>query len=142
MTEERRQEIFNECGKDIIVLGKTINPKAYYKPTPKFHAEVASVISDISIKQASIEAPRGTAKSTLCVNEVLRHCIYDEGDKVVVIQSKTRKEAVRRLTKIKNTLDYNYDFRALYGYFGEEIADTWREDEIRVKVTLFKKSTL
>lgn len=127
------QHIYDECGKDIILLGKTISPKTYYLPTPKFHYELSSVISDITIRQASIEAPRGTAKSVTCVNEVLRHCAYDVGDKVVVIQSKTRREAIRRLTKIKNTLDYNYAFRELYGYWGEEVADVWKEDEIRVR---------
>jgi len=128
-----KQEIFDKCGKDIILLGKTINPKAYYRPTPKFHTQLARLLSDTSIRQASIEAPRGAAKSTLCVNEVLRHCIYDEGDKVVVIQSKTRKEALRRITKIKNTLSHNHAFIELYGYFGIKISDTWREDEIRVR---------
>lgn len=128
-----KERIFEDCGKDIILLGKTISPKTYYRDTPNFHYKMAGVISDTSIRQVSIEAPRGTAKSTMCKNEVLRHVIYDEGDKVVIIQSKTRREAIRRLTSIKNTLDYNYAFRDLYGYLGQEIADVWREDEIRVR---------
>jgi len=132
MTEGSRQQIFNECGKDIILLGKTISPKTYYLPTPKFHSLFSLVISDVTIRQNSNEAPRGTAKSVICISEVERHLIYDEGDKVAVIQSKTRREAIRRLTKIKNTLDYNYAFRDLYGYWGEEKADVWKEDEIRV----------
>jgi len=127
------KEIFDACGKDILVLGKTISPKTYYLPSPEFHPELAGMLSDTSIRQGMAEAPRGTAKSSLCIDEVLRHLVYDEGDKVVVIQSKTRKEAVRRLTKIKNVLDYGLEFRELYGYFGEQVSTTWREDEIRVK---------
>jgi len=127
------QQIRDECGKDIILLGKTISPEVYNKPTPKFHYELTPMLSNLDIRQGSAEAPRGTAKTTLCKGEVLRHCLYDEGDKVVVIQSKTRREAVRRLTSIKNTLEYNKTFHELYGYLGAEVADTWREDEIRVK---------
>ena len=127
-----KEQILQDCGKDIILLGKVISPKTYYLSTPEFHYELSSMLSDTSIRQGMAEAPRGSAKSSLCIDEVLRHLIYDKGDKVVVIQSKTRKEAVRRLTKIKNILDYSNEFRQLYGYFGEQVSKAWREDEIRV----------
>ena len=133
MTEEIRQEIYDGCKKDLILFGRTISPKTFYAPTPKFHQEVAGLLMDRSKIQICIEAPRGFAKSTLAVLFVLHHIIYDEGDKVVIIQSKTRPEAINRLNKIKNILNYSRAFIDEYGYAGEESARTefWREDKIK-----------
>lgn len=53
---------------------------------------------------------------------------------MVIIQSKTRNEAIARLGTIKNVLDYGSAFRRMFGYGGEEVADVWREDRIKTKI--------
>jgi predicted phage terminase large subunit-like protein len=86
-----------------------------------------------SIIQLLIEAPRGTAKSSLTKLFVIHHYIFDPGDKVIVIQSKTLREAKRRLWAIKDIIEYNETYRKLFGYHGEQVADAWREDYIKFR---------
>lgn len=130
--EEIKLQVIKECANDLIHFGRVISPQTFYLGTPKFHYEIAELLMDRSKKQIAVEAPRGFSKSTLCSFFVLHHCLYDPGDKLVVIQSKTQREAKRRLGKIKNILDYGTEFKQIYGYFGEVSARIWREDEISV----------
>ena len=84
-----------------------------------------------------VQAPRGVGKSTFGILEVLNHIVYDEGDKVVVIQSKTRKEALKRLRTIKTIMSTS-QWSDLYGLITEKIAQGqggfWREDEIKFQL--------
>jgi hypothetical protein len=130
----QRSDVLKEAANDLSFFGKIISPQTYYLPTPEFHSEVDELLMDDSIIQLLIEAPRGTAKSTKCTQKVLHHGIYDEGDKFVVIQSYTRPEAINRLTKIKNVIEYDKNFRELYGYCGEQVAEVWREDKIKTTI--------
>jgi len=84
-----------------------------------------------SLRQIGLMAPRGFAKSTLAVLFILHHIIYDPGDKVIIIISKTQEEAKNRLNKIKNILDYSRAFIDLYGYGGKEVAATWTDKKIK-----------
>lgn len=68
----------------------------------------------------------------------LHHAIFDEGDKLIVMQSKTRPEAINRLTKIKNIIEYDQRFRDLFGYCGEQVAEIWREDKIKTRIGSYK----
>lgn len=129
-----REEILRKCANDLSFLGRTISPQTYYLPSPQFHSEIDCLLTDRSIIQLLIEAPRGTAKSSKTIAAVLDHAIFDEGDKFVIIQSKTRPEAINRLTKIKDILNYSEPFRELFGYCGEQAAEIWREDKIRVRI--------
>lgn len=129
-----KEEAIRECANNLSFLGRTISPQTYYLHSPKFHEEIDSLLTDRSITQLLIEAPRGTAKSSKTIASVLDHAIFDEGDKFVIIQSKTRPEAINRLTKIKDILNYSQPFRELFGYCGEQTADVWREDKIRIKI--------
>jgi len=115
-------------------FGKKIMPKKFYLPSPAFHKEIASLMMDRSITQLLIQAPRGFAKSTFAIIFTLHHCIFDKGDKMVIIQSKTRNEAIARLGTIKNVMDYGSTFKRLFGYAGEEVAEVWREDRIKTKI--------
>jgi hypothetical protein len=83
--------------------------------------------------QVMVKAPRGFAKSTLSKRFILHHILYDEGDKVIILQSKTRPEAINRLTSLKNIFEYSNTFKALFGYCGESSPNTkmWREDRIK-----------
>lgn len=132
--DEQRLEILKRCKKDLEFFGKQISPQTFYLPSPEFHREIDQLLMDRSITQLMIEAPRGTGKSTKCIHFVLHHAIFDPEDKVIVIQSKTRREAIRRLTKIKDIIEYGAQFRSLFGYCGEQVALSWREDYIKTKI--------
>jgi len=129
-----REEILKKCANNLAFFGKIISPQTYYLDPPKFHAELDELLTDRSIIKLLIEAPRGTAKSSKAIMAILDHAIFDEGDKFIIIQSKTRPEAINRLTKIKDILSYSKEFRELFGYCGEQVAEVWREDKIRVKI--------
>lgn len=135
--DEQRLEILRKCKNDLSYFGKLISPQTFYLPDPEFHKEVDALLMDRSITQLMIEAPRGTSKSSKCVHFTLHHAIFDEGDKVIVIQSKTRREAIRRLTKVKDIIEFGENFRKVFGYCGEQVATYWREDYIKTKIGLY-----
>jgi hypothetical protein len=129
--------VLNKAQLDLIYLGRVITPDTFYFPTPPFHYKIAPAIIDPLIKQLLLIAPRGTAKSSLTVKSVMHHYLFIaqqyEMDAVIVIQSKTRKESVKRLWSIKNTLEYNKIYKDLFGYHGEKSAEIWREDYIKFR---------
>ncbi len=129
-----KEQIYNDLREDLILFGKVITPKVFYLPTPRFHEEVADDLMDRSKTQVSLMAPRGFAKSSLSVLFILHHIVYDEGNKVIVIQSKTQSEAINRLTQIKNILEYSAPFKELYGYAGKEVSEQWTEKKVRTKL--------
>ena len=128
--DKAKEIVLRKCANELEFLGRVISPQTYYLPTPPFHKEIDEVFMDSSIIQSVIEAPRDSAKSTKAVNKIIHHVTFDKGDKLVVIQSKTRPEAINRLTKIKNILEYSDPYKELFGYCGEQTADVWREDKI------------
>lgn len=133
-----KEEVLVKCKRDLEFFGRVISPQTFYLRTPEFHSEVDELLGDNSVVQLLIEAPRGTAKSTKTTTKILHHSIYDQGDKFVVIQSYTLPEAINRLTKIKNVIEYGQGFRDLYGYCGEQAAEVWRENKIKTKIGKYK----
>jgi len=134
MTDIHKLEVLRKCKEDLTFFGKTISPKTYYLDSPPFHLEMDDLLMDRDQAQTMIEAPRGTAKSTKAVDATLHHITFDKGDKVVVLQSKTRQEALKRLGKIKNILEYSQPYRGLFGYSGEQVATKWRDDYIKTRI--------
>lgn len=135
MTEqEAKLEIIRKCNENLGFFGKTISPKTFYLDSPDFHKDIEDMLMDRKQVQTMIEAPRGTAKSTKSVDAVMHHITFDKGDKVVVIQSKTRPEAMKRLAKVKNILEYSKPYIALFGYAGEQVAYTWQQDRIKTVI--------
>jgi len=137
MTEqEAKYEVLKRCRDDFFYFGKIISPKTFYLPTPEFHYEVVDMLMNRLIPQMCVQAPRGFGKSSLATTFILHHILFDPGDKVVVIQSKTRDEAINRLTKIKNILNYSKNFINLFGYAGEAASETkmWRENKIQTRI--------
>ena len=131
MTDEQAKiQILKNCESDFLYLGKTVSKNAFTLPTPEFHYELRDIIMGKKNTRVAIEAPRGYAKSTLCIFAVLHHILFDEGSKFVVIQSKTQKEAKKRLGAIKNIIDYSPMFRDLFGYMGEQVSKTWTQDTV------------
>lgn len=132
MTEQQAKlEVIKKCKENLTFLGRTISPKTYYLDSPPFHSEIDSLLTNKAQVQTMIEAPRGTAKSTKAIDAVIDHITFDKGDKVVVIQSKTRPEAMKRLGKIKNILEYSKPYISLFGYSGEQAAYSWQQDRIK-----------
>jgi predicted phage terminase large subunit-like protein len=135
---ELRKKIVNQGYNDLDFLDRTISPQTYYLPSPEVHKEWDTLLLDNSKTQVLIEAPRGTSKSTKVKAKVKHHITFDEGDKFVIIQSKTRPEAINRLTSIKNMLEYSKEYRSLFGYCGEQVAEIWREDKITTRIGGFR----
>ena len=134
---EAKLQVLRKCNNDLIYFGKVITPDTFYLPTPQFHNVVAPKLLNTSIKKYLAEAPRGTSKSSLTVKSVHHHYLFEAPannmDAVIVIQSKTRREAIKRLWAIKNTIEYNNIYIDLFGYHGEKTAEIWREDYIKFR---------
>jgi len=128
--EQAKQEVLRRCKESLLFFGRTITPAAFTLPSPDFHYELTPLLTDRKLLRLAIEAPRGYAKSVLCILTVLDHLMFDEGSKYIVIQSKTQREAKKRLGAIKNIIEYSDAFKALFGYMGMQVAKTWREDSI------------
>lgn len=135
-----KQQVIELCREDLLYFGKVISPQTFYYPSAPVHEEIATLIMDRGIRQIMIQAPRGIGKSKLNLFNILHHVTFDEGDKVVVIQSKTRKEAVNRLTDLKEILNYNFIYKDLFGYAGEQVASFWREDKIKTTINGWRVS--
>lgn len=134
MTKEEREKTLRLCANDLVYFGKTITPKQFYLPVPEFHKELAGLLMDRTNEQVLIQAPRGFSKSTYAVLMVLHHIIFDDGDKTIVIQSKTQPEAISRLATIKKILNYSTRFKRLFGEGGEVVAESWTEKKIKSKI--------
>lgn len=142
-----KRKIYQRAKTDLIYFGKVLSPNEYsdtfYLPTPPFHYKVAKLLINHSVRRGLIVAPRGTAKSTLAVRAVIHHYIYENSDldSVIVVQSKTLREAKKRLWTIKNIIQYNKVYRDLYGKHGEKdldengnlLVDTWQKDYVKFR---------
>ena len=133
-----KQQVIDLCKEDLLYFGKLLTPKAFYLPTPDFHREISDLFMDRSKKQVMVMAPRGFAKSTLSKRLVLHHILFDPGDKVIILQSKTRPEAINRLSSLKNIFEYSNLFKDMFGYCGVDSPNTkmWREDKIKTALWL------
>lgn len=125
-----KEQVLNLCKTDLLYLGRIVSPDTFYKETPDFHYEIVEMIMDRSLLQIMVQAPRGFGKSTINSLFVLHHLFFDKGDKVILIQSKTRPEAVNRLSKLKALLK-SYIVSDLFNVsINETTSNTWREDKI------------
>lgn len=131
--DNAKLKVLKKCQVDGVYFGKVISPDTFYLPSPRFHYKISSLLTDKTIKKGLVEAPRGTAKSVLSIRAAMHHYLFDntELDSVIVIQSKTRREAIKRLWTIKNIIEYNRIYRDLFGYHGRDEANMWREDYIK-----------
>lgn len=98
------------------------------------HYELEAAWLDTSVKFMNFIAPRHHAKSSVaaCIFP-LYHLMYDEGNKVIVLSSKTNGHAINLLQTIKDVLDYSQPFREIFGYWGKHSARVWTKDTIIMK---------
>ncbi|MBU1101128.1 MAG: hypothetical protein KKA84_12065 [Bacteroidetes bacterium] len=127
-------EILQKLKGSLVLLGKAIFAQAVTKPSPAFHYELSDLILDTSIKFLNIIAPRGSAKTTLvAILNIIHHLMFGRDKKVIIIVSRTQGHAINILQTIKDILDYNQNFRQLFGYWGVQSAKKWTSTEIVLK---------
>jgi hypothetical protein len=134
--EAKRLEIIESVRGQLIAFGRAIMPKMYQVESAPFHYKLASILLDRTKNKQNIIAPRGFAKSSIAAGLLpLYHLTMEDPgqDKFVVLVSKTEEHAVRLLSTIKDVLNYSPYFRALFGYWGEHSAKSWKTNEIILK---------
>jgi len=119
---------------NLVLFGKVTMPNMFSAPSPKFHYEISDSLMDDSQKQINIIAPRGHAKSSIIGGVFpLYHLMFHEGQKLIVLVSRTQDHAIKLLGTIKDTLDYSMNFRSIFGYWGQHSARQWAKSEIELK---------
>lgn len=122
----------------MLYLGKACLPRLFTEESPPMHREIAEKLQSEQVDLLNVIAPRGHAKTTItAVLFVLWHIFCQDlyrgkrpAPKFVVLVSKSRGHAINTLTTIKNILEHNQFFQAIFGYHGSQVAESWREDQI------------
>jgi len=133
-SKSSNKAIIQKLKTDMVLFGKIVMPQMFSVPSPKFHYTIANDLIDKRKKQINIIAPRGHAKSSIVGGVFpLYHLMFDKGQKLVVLVSRTQDHAVKLLGTIKDTLDYSEQFRQLFGYWGQHSAKSWAKAEVELK---------
>ena len=135
MTKIKQQtEILQKLKHDMMLFGKVCMPNMFSANSPDFHYKIAEQLMNPSKKQINIVAPRGHAKSSIVGGIFpLHHLMFGEGQKLIVLVSRTQDHAVKLLGLLKDTMDFSEPFRSLFGYWGSHSAKSWSKSEIELK---------
>lgn len=131
-----KSAILEQLRGSLLTFGKIIRPNVHYAEPSEVHFEVEKELLDRTNTKLNIILPRGLAKTTIAGEDYPMFHIFmepTEYTKVVVIISKTQSHSINRLRAIKDVLEYSPTFRALFGYWGSNNAQRWRDDEIILK---------
>ena len=132
--QEQQTKILQKLKHDMMMFGKVCMPNMFSADSPDFHYKIAERLLDPSSKQINIVAPRGHAKSSIVGGIFpLHHLMFAEGQKLVVLVSRTQDHAVKLLGLLKDTMDFSDTFRSLFGYWGSHSAKSWSKSEIELK---------
>ena len=130
----QQNKIKNKLLGNLMLFGKVTMPNMYSAPSPNFHYEISDALMDDSKKQINIIAPRGHAKSSIVGGVFpLYHLMFHEGQKLIVLVSRTQDHAIKLLGTIKDALDFSANFRSIFGYWGQHSARQWAKSEIELK---------
>ena len=122
---------------NLVLFGKVCMPNMFSSASPEFHYKIAKRLMNEEIKQINIVAPRGHAKSSIVGGIFpLYHLMFHEGQKLIVLVSRTQDHAIKLLGTIKDCLDFSANFRGLFGYWGQHSARQWSKSEIELKVII------
>lgn len=126
-------ELLTAMQGDPLLFGKACLPGMFQVRSPLFHSEIVAAAWRKN-SFTNIIAPRGHAKSSIiaCVLP-LWHLFFEDGNKVIVLVSKTEGHAIRLLQTIKNALEYSKELQMMFGYWGEFSSKRWRDNEIVLK---------
>ena len=131
---KEKTKILQKLKHDMMMFGKVCMPNMFSAESPDFHYAMAERLLDPSSKQINIVAPRGHAKSSIVGGIFpLHHLMFGEGQKLVVLVSRTQDHAVKLLGLLKDTMDFSDTFRSLFGYWGSHSAKSWSKSEIELK---------
>lgn len=126
--------VIEMCRGDLLTFGRVVTPAMFQVKSAGFHRELADIALDFSLDKVSIMAPRGHAKSSIMAGLLpLHHLMFHDGPKFIVLVSKTEGHAVKLLQTIKDVLDHSQTFRALFGYWGQHSARSWKRTEVELK---------
>ena len=129
-----KDHILKKMQKDMLLFGRMVMPNMFSSESPKFHYNIADTLLQPKEKQINIIAPRGHAKSSVVAGVYpLFHLMFDKGVKVIVLVSRTQSHATKLLGTIKDVLDYSQEFRYFFGYWGQNSARKWSNNEIELK---------
>ena len=119
---------------NLVLFGKVTMPNMFSVPSPDFHYEIAKSLLNSNHSQINIVAPRGHAKSSIVGGVFpLYHLMFHEGQKLIVLVSRTQDHAIKLLGTIKDTLDFSSNFRSIFGYWGQHSARQWSKSEIELR---------
>jgi predicted phage terminase large subunit-like protein len=129
-----KKHILEQMRHDMLLFGRMIMPNMFSQESPSFHYDITKHLLNEKEKQINIIAPRGHAKSSVVAGVFpLFHLMFDSGVKVVVLVSRTQSHATKLLGTIKDVLDYSQEFRYFFGYWGQQSARKWSNNEIELK---------
>lgn len=118
----------------MLLFGKMVMPNMFSSESPAFHYDITKELHNESIRQVNVIAPRGHAKSSVVAGVYpLYHLMFNKGVKVIVLVSRTQSHATKLLGTIKDVLDYSKEFRYFFGYWGQQSARKWTNNEIELK---------
>lgn len=132
-TDEYKR-LYNKFKDDPILFGRSMFPDMTTLPTPDFHHDLADLYKDDDADQVCIVAPRDHAKSSIVAELfTMHHITFDEGDKLILIVSKTQGKAKDRLETIKDMLE-SEKFKYMFGHKvgGVDYSSKWNEQEVQV----------
>lgn len=84
-----KSKLLAKCRDNAVYFGSVLNPRMTKVKTPAFHYELAWAWHKRH-RQVVVQAPRGSAKSSLAgTSFVFHHLCFDKGDKFIILVSKT-----------------------------------------------------
>lgn len=116
--------------RDLLAFGRLVAPHLFRASSPPIHRELADIALKKGLKRICVQAPRGSAKTTLLGTLLPLHLIvHAEQPEMIVIASATEDQAQATLDAVK-ALATSPIVRALYGTIGGEgVSKAWSEDE-------------
>lgn len=143
-------DVITRLSRSLITLSRYISPEMTSAPSAPFHHHLEAALRDVRQRQTVVVSPRGHAKSSLAAAAlVIDHLFFENarraeehvtrimGPRYVVIISKTRREAIKRLDTVKRMLgdqgSYSEPLRSLIGDWGETTARNWTRNEVTLK---------
>lgn len=126
--------ILKKLEDNMLLFGKVCIPTMFTQPSPAFHRELIDILSVKENRLVNIQAPRGSAKTSIIGGLFpLHHIMFHKEPKVILLCSKTQSHAALMMRTICDVLDYSLPFRQIFGYWGQHSARKWTNTEVVLK---------
>ena len=131
LTGEEKSYLLRAFATNMIDFGRYISLDEPDLPSPEFHYEISDLFINSGKRYIALEAGRGYAKSTIIACwAVLHYIVYNPGKKYIVLMSKSKTEAQKRLSTIKTILEHSETFKQMYGYRGRMVCSRWNQNYV------------